>query len=168
MKNLVYLFILILIFSNCSKRKDCPPCFTSAHPFRFVLVDEKDNNLLDPNFENKYEVKNIVLNNEEYLSFELTKSIGGVDLNYYFIEVSKISAPYTSPCYNKKCKLTIYYKNHDDLDIFELKLKKKNVKMNEFHGCDCTVFYYPYIKHNGNIVKEYDLEHKTGSTIIRK
>jgi len=168
MKNLVYFFLLIFIFSNCSKRKDCPPCFTSAHPFRFVLVDKKDNNLLDPDFENKYEVKNIELNNIEDLSFKLSNYIGGVNLKYYYIEVSKISAPYTSPCYNKKCKLKIHYKNHDDLDIFELKLKEKKVKQNKFPGCDCTVFYYPYIKHNGNIVKEYDLEHKTGAIIIRK
>lgn len=161
MKKIIILLCLLSI--GCSK--DCPECFSYAEPFRLAILNEQNQNLLDPGLSNGMKIDKLTLASGELMEFTIKNYIIPSDpLGFFHLE--SIDDSYFNNCIDKEGEIYVTYSNSLDIDTINVLIEKLVVKDDD--GCACVGYPYKYIKHNGVILNEYDIENKTGSAIIRK
>ena len=158
------IFIFMLLFAGCSK--DCPECYNFAEPFRLAILNEQNDNLLDPNNPDKLVIDKLTLASREIMDFEIKNYIIPAEPSGFY-HLQSIDEDYFDSCIDKEGEFYITYKNSSDIDTINVLIEKETTKNKD--GCICTGHPYRYIKHNGEIVTEYDGEpNNTGAAIIRK
>lgn len=156
MKNIALISVstILTLFISCSQPCEC---FSFAEPLRLAILNTKNENLLDSSNSNRLIINRISNKLGVNLKFEIHASI--------FSYLQTTDENYFNTCINQEGSFYISYENSPTIDTIRVLIEKEMTKNN---GCSCTGFPYRYIKHNGKLITEFDINNKTGAAIIRK
>lgn len=164
MRTFILILIITVITESCNR--DCPECYYPPEPFKLAILNSFDENLLDPETESYLVIDTIKYKSDDRMDF-IIKDCGFNDDVKGFCYLESQDDYYHDLCIDSECEFYISYTNNPGIDTINVLIK--TVISDEGRNCTCTGYSLEFMKHNGEIITEYDIEkYKSGAAIIRK
>lgn len=175
MKNSLIITILFVVFS-CSKEKECTNpkfCFSGPAPMPIGFVDRDGNNLLDPSYQDRLDIKAVTSKIFGSIKYEVTSTKGGtIETSFWYLDINKplrpgcTIVPDCGLCINEECELYISYVNRPEVDTLNI-LYERVIEYDE-NNCPCTFYPMRFINHNGMSIMNDVYDKTPYAFIIRK
>ncbi|MDX1683984.1 MAG: hypothetical protein R3275_02045 [Saprospiraceae bacterium] len=141
---ILFLFTFLMFCLGCAE--DCPECTTPAEPFRFIVVDEEGNNLLEPSNPDSVTVRSLVSPGKAAYQFGEMAFVGPQVENVRFIEVQG-DLFYLNAHEEGGTEVVVNYQGGELSDRFFVEMIWESVPEDE--DCSCLIERYAEVSQNG-------------------